>query len=54
MLPSGPCTRHPMGSEYLVPKKKMWPTSMPRADTRLSAGTSASKRAGSCFSSVAA
>ena len=45
MLPSDPCTRHPMGSEYLVPKKKIWPISTPRADTRLSCGTSRSKRA---------
>ena len=53
-LPSGPCTTQPIAAEYFVPKKKMWPTSMPRAARRLSAGTSASNRASSCFSSVAA
>ena len=51
--PSGPATTARIGAEYLVPKWKMWPTSMPRAESLVSAG-SASKAAASCFSEVAA
>ena len=51
---AGPCTLQSIASEYLVPKKKMCPTSMPRAVTRSFSGTSRAKRAASCFSEVAA
>ncbi len=51
---SGPETTAFIGLEYLSPKKNTCPTSIPRVLMRLSAGVSASKRAASCTSSVAA
>ena len=41
-LPSGIDTCARIGCEYLVPKQKIWPTSMPRVRKRCASGTSAS------------